>query len=107
MKCTPDHIQYVQHIYSVYVASFSSHELYIKAFIDVIETTLVLIYFVQSTVYCIKPETNYVSDKTGLYIDLDKPVLAMLTLCMFLYLFFFQVFYLTSIHLSRRIQVYQ
>lgn len=71
------------------MASFSSHELYIKAFIDVIETTLVLIYFVQSTVYCIKPETNYVSDKTGLYIDLDKPVLAMLTLCMFLYLFFF------------------
>lgn len=70
------------------MASFSSHELYIKAFIDVFETTLVLIYFVQSTVYCIKLETNYVSDKTGLYIDLDKPVLAMLTLCMILYFFF-------------------
>lgn len=100
MKCTPDHI-ICSTIYSVYVASFSSHELYIKAFIDVIKTILVLIYFVQSTVYCIKLETNYVSDKTGLYIDLDKPVLAMLTLCMFLYLFFFRYFILLQFTCQR------
>lgn len=40
-------------------------------------------------VYCIKLEINYVFDKIGFYIDLDKLVFVMFILCMFLYLFFF------------------